>query len=642
MCAVMFEFVLTSTASHLTYRLSDANNRRMTTLRLFLRSGQPKASLIPAAVVLICYLPALSASLVWDDLAFLRDTAVYRDPDLWLSAIFAPFVIAESYLRPLPLFTFAIQTQTTGLSPLPLHLVNIAIHAFNATLLTHYIFRLRPRSIAAAVAGGLLYGLHPSLIESAVFVSSRFDLLVTTFCLIAVSTTRWDISEDRKTVVIALSFLAAALSKEMAVTLPAILLVLQYAPGDPLIQSVRTNLTKYRLRYVSLLAVGIGYLVFRWSSLGTLTGYVLTREAGWVESLLLVVRSIGEYLLLIVFPFGSLSPLHSAETPLQFLSFPILMSAAGLVVVFVLIRRLNDDTRRHATAGLIALIQVINIFPISLSDSYVAERFLTLPLALIVVAAATTLPIDFSPRKHLKSTIPITCFLLASVVCIQMTLPRWASRAAFWEWGLEVAPGSETVLTNLSRLWSEEGNFEDALEAARKAKEINPESHTAWNNTGMAQMGIGNHIDALDAFRQAVHRDASVVIYWSNLAMAFSASGQNQEAVRILTEEALPRDRHHPLANLNASAAYLNTGRPDLAAEFHQKAGRYLESPNATYTAIATEIENPVRWQQLGAALVESGDWSAARSAVNRAANLGASEVDIAKLRDAISAGSEE
>jgi len=264
----------------------------------------------------------------------------------------------------------------------------------------------------------------------------------------------------------------------------------------------------------------------------------------------------------------------------------------------------------------------------------------TLPLALIAVAVAMTLSIDFSPRKHLKHTLPVACFLLASVVSIQTTLPRWESRAAFWEWGLEVAPESDTVLTNLSRLHSEEGNFEDALEAARNATEINPESHNAWNNVGMAQMGIGNHTEALDAFRKAVHRNASVVIYWSNLAMAHSASDQNQEALRILTDEALPRDRHHPLANLNASAAYLNTGRPDLAGNFLQKAGRYLGSPNVTYTAIATEIENPIRSQNLAATMVARGDWNAAFSAVNRAANVGAAEVDIGKLCEAISAGS--
>ena len=188
--------------------------------------------LLPALVVLLIYLPALHYDLVWDDGIFLRDMPTYRDSELWLSALFRPFVLSPNYFRPLALLTFAAELRLGGLNPTLFHLSNLLLHALNATLLTLLAIQLTSkranaqtsqRPDALALGGGLLYGLHPALVEGVAFISSRFDLLTTTFLLLALLADVTLRGRRARPILVGLAFLLAALSKEMALAFVLVL-----------------------------------------------------------------------------------------------------------------------------------------------------------------------------------------------------------------------------------------------------------------------------------------------------------------------------------------------------------------------------------------------------------------------------------
>jgi len=185
----------------------------------------------PALIVALVYLPALSNGLVWDDITFLSDLPLYRDPALWLEALRRPFVISANYFRPLALLTFVAELRIGGLNPTLFHLTNVLLHAFNAALvavLARHLWPLGDGDDAAggwlAVGAGLLYGLHPALLEGVTFISSRFDLLLTAFLLLALVA---DVTLRQRRVAralaVGLAFLLAALTKEMAVALAVVL-----------------------------------------------------------------------------------------------------------------------------------------------------------------------------------------------------------------------------------------------------------------------------------------------------------------------------------------------------------------------------------------------------------------------------------
>ncbi|MFQ5615608.1 MAG: hypothetical protein ACE5GO_04010 [Anaerolineales bacterium] len=141
--------------------------------------------LIPALIVILVYLPALRYGFVWDDTIFLRDLPIYRDPGLWFQSLFQPFALSPNYFRPLALLTFVAELRVGGLNPSLFHLTNILLHALNTALvaiLAHRIWRAAENQKHALLPAGvgLLYGLHPALIEGVAFISIDFKKKILT------------------------------------------------------------------------------------------------------------------------------------------------------------------------------------------------------------------------------------------------------------------------------------------------------------------------------------------------------------------------------------------------------------------------------------------------------------------------------
>ncbi|MFQ3610646.1 MAG: hypothetical protein SNJ72_04030, partial [Fimbriimonadales bacterium] len=169
------------------------------------------------AMVALLYLQTLQFGFVWDDDQILYARPDYQTPTRWLEAVRQPLDFSPNYFRPLALTSLLVQIWLWGDNPMPFHLANLLIHLVNTGLVMLLAGRWFGRGWAV-VAVGALYGLHPALVESVAFVSSRYDLLTTTFLLIALLSemilTGW-----KRLVGVGVSFLLALLCKEMAVVL---------------------------------------------------------------------------------------------------------------------------------------------------------------------------------------------------------------------------------------------------------------------------------------------------------------------------------------------------------------------------------------------------------------------------------------
>jgi len=582
----------------------------------------------PALIVALVYLPALSNGLVWDDITFLSDLPLYRDPALWLEALRRPFVISANYFRPLALLTFVAELRIGGLNPTLFHLTNVLLHAFNAALvavLARHLWPLGDGDDAAggwlAVGAGLLYGLHPALLEGVTFISSRFDLLLTAFLLLALVA---DVTLRQRRVAralaVGLAFLLAALTKEMAVALAVVLPLWHLAtrrrasershpePVEGVSASALRWATVSRfwrdlrhsgdlLTYEAMLVAGVVYLYIRYISLG----YLLLPLAGIptgspLQHLLLVARSLGEYGLLIVWPFTTLTPIHYSALPIPTndpAAWASLVAVLVVIVDLVVLVRRAPRSGLLIVAGILSLLPVVNILPLDLTGgAFVAERFLLFPLTLLALAAVPLLrPLaawrsrPSSVRGVLAQLLP-PLWLAASVLIIQTVLPFWRSDLTLWEWGACRAPFSATPLTNLARLYSEQGDTEAGLEAAQDAVNLDPTNSMAWNNAGLALFHQQRYAEAQQAFERAANLQPGNALFWNNLAAVLMEQDQLQEAERVLLDESLGRNPNQPLAHLNLGGVYLQTNRPDLAIQHLQEALRLLP-PDQTAKAEA-------------------------------------------------------
>lgn len=626
---------------------------------------------LPALVAFLLYLPALHGGLVWDDPLFLNHP-LYRQPDLWGQALSGPFLLSPNYFRPLAVATFL----GTGASPGLNHLVNGLLHALNTALVTLLAARLvgegdgRPLARAGVLAAGLLYGAHPALVEGVAFIAGRFDLLATSFLLLALLADHalrgrgW-----LRPLGVGLAVFGAALSKEMAAAFLVVLPLWHLAtwqPGgardgadapSPTDQDREEQVSPRRKGFAPLarwthpglrsalsvyLAAGLGlasYLILRYAALGYLylpeTGRALP-AGNALQHALLVGRSLAEYALLSVWPFTTLRPIHDSPLPLPVSSFTAWLSlAVSGGVLFGLLWWARRDRAKGALAlaGVVALLPVLNIVPLELGGgAFVAERFLLFPLALLALAVGRLVS-QGTPRTVL---LLLGLWTVACIATVQLTVPLWRSDQTLWQWGIRRSPRSAVPYTNLSLVATNQGDASQGLALAQQALEREPGQASALNHLGLALFHLGRYSEAEAAFAQAVETEPQNALFWSNLAGALRERGQLGEAERVLLDEALRRDPLSGGAHISLGLIYLKADRPDLAIPSLTRALELLPPAQATEVQhFLEQAREPARWLRLGDLLLERGDREGALQAFAQAEGLGADAVDVAVGRSA-------
>src|SRR5512139_1367135 len=198
------------------------------------------------------YLSALQNQFIhWDD-----DRYIFENPHIRsLGPAFFKWAFFDFYAgnwHPLTWISHALDYAVWGLSPMGHHLTNNILHAVNTFLVVLLTVRLlevlkerreaegahtflddRGISIAGGVTG-LLFGLHPLHVESVAWVSERKDLLCALFFLLSIMTYMSYVSDrnNRSYVLSLVFFILALMSKPMAVSLPIVLLILDWYPFE--------------------------------------------------------------------------------------------------------------------------------------------------------------------------------------------------------------------------------------------------------------------------------------------------------------------------------------------------------------------------------------------------------------------------
>jgi len=134
------------------------------------------ATLIPALVALLIYLPALRNGFALDDITIVRDNFRIHSLSTLPQALSLPYWYEEGHLyRPLTTLSFAIEWAVGGGSPLVFHALNILWHTVVTILLVRLALRWWPP--LAAGAAGLFFALHPVHAETVANIVGRSELV---------------------------------------------------------------------------------------------------------------------------------------------------------------------------------------------------------------------------------------------------------------------------------------------------------------------------------------------------------------------------------------------------------------------------------------------------------------------------------
>jgi hypothetical protein len=179
----------------------------------------------------------------------------------------------------------------------------------------------------------------------------------------------------------------------------------------------------------------------------------------------------------IVWPFGTLSPIHFSTLPiatndgLAWLSVVIgVTSVAGLIYW---IRR-APRSGWLACAAVLSLLPVLNILPLNLNGgAFVAERFLVFPLALLTLAISGPLASWALDSHRLGRAVVLGLWGTACIVVLVLTMPKWSSGQSLWTWTSERAPQSSIAWSNLALEYNQRGDYQTGLSMAQRAIALN-------------------------------------------------------------------------------------------------------------------------------------------------------------------------
>ncbi len=585
----------------------------------FLETKHLIAALV-AVLTFLVFLPALQNGFVrWDDHEYVYENPFIRSLDAKLiKCAFLTFKVSNWH--PLTWISHAIDYSLWGLNPLGHHLTNIFLHALNAFLVTLLVMGLleiahpfspnrRDRAklggntekhsdkhaLIAAAATGLLFGLHPLHVESVAWISERKDLLCAFFFLLSVMAfakyvKNQSISSvsgktprsalDRRYYFFALGLFALALlSKPMAITLPLVLLILDWYPFGR-IRSWKT--------FYSVILEKIPFLI-----LSLVSGF-LTILAQKVEGAMMMMefmplsvrlfvaaKSVIAYLCKMVLPL-QLTPLYPYPRNPSLLSFAYLSAIVllgGITAICIMIAKKRQLWLCCWSYYLITLSPVLGILQVGVQS--MADRYTYLPSLgpfVIVGLIAGGIYEKMTELKRLKIILPVTGLVLATAILVSLSYATtkqigvWKNSISFWKHVIENGASEIPIPHNyLGMAYADQGQLDLAIAEYRTALHLAGNYAEAHNNLGVAYAHKGQLDLAMAEYQAAVRLTPNYPEAHNNLGLAYAYKGQPDLAMAEYKTALLQLPDFAPAHN-NLGSIYFSEGLLDMAMKEYQAA----------------------------------------------------------------------
>ncbi len=579
--------------------------------------GPPSS--VPTVILLVlltlaAFLPVLGNGFVWDDELYLLNNPRAAGGLTLAGLGWALTTFHAANWHPLTWVSHFLDVELFGLRPAGHHLVSLLWHAGNVVLLFLLLLRLTgARGRSALVAA--LFAVHPLHVESVAWVAERKDVLSTFFALAAVAAYLRYLRRPRPAayLTVFLLFALALAAKPMPVTLPFLLLLLDWWPlgrwhASPAAAPAQSQQTDSRRRHppgrvALLLAEKVPLLALSAAS----AAVTLRAQASWeaVGSLPLGIRlanavqAYAGYLGKTVWPRGLaiLYPLRSGAPP----AWRPLSALLLLSVVTLLVRR----TLRRAPAlaagwlwFLVTLVPVIGL--VQVGTQAMADRYSYLPLVGVFIMAAWA--IDLLPpllRLHRTAMTAACCLLALSLAGLTFLQSRyWKDTPTVFDHALRVTGDNRVAHYNLGVYRQGRGELRQAAEHYREAIRIKEDYADAHNNLGVILAGEGKTAEAISHYRRAIRADRSFAEAWCNLGVQLFEEGKAAESAAAFREALV----------LRPSLAEARAGLGNLLA--HQ--GRIVEARDQLQQAVRLRPDSAPYHNALGAAFAELGERTAA------------------------------
>lgn len=509
-----------------------------------------KYYLLIGVLAFVVYANSLSNDFVFDD-----DSVVLSDPTIMtLSSIPKYFTGQEGfhkvigkYWRPVISASYAIDYSLWGFNPLGFHLTNIIIHIINCLLFFKILLLMFPPGVKkktkqyeyALLASAVVFAVHPIHTEAVTWVSGRTDSLSFTFFVAAfIYYLKYSSSSNVKRadvyiIMMSIFYILALLAKEMAITLPAAIIMYDILTGK--VNSLN-ELKKKAFVYSLLVILSFLYLFSRWLVLKDVperVTYFYFYGKDFATTLLTMLQTLPLYFRLLIVPVGLVYH-YSGYLPYvnSFANLNVLFAMLFIIVMIAFIFFFYKRSPIVSYAILfffLTLLPVLNIVP---TMNFMAERFLYIP-SMMVSLFIVVLLFQISSLKSRNVFYTLTILLIAvySFLTIQRN-PDWKSNDALFM-SAEGKPGTVTYV-NIGNIYANKNEIDKAEIYYRKAIDLRDESLIANNNLGKVFMVRGNYDSAYYYINKAYYLDTLSPEPMFTLAQLYSRFNKIPEAITEL------------------------------------------------------------------------------------------------------------
>jgi tetratricopeptide (TPR) repeat protein len=536
-----------------------------------------------ALVGVLVYLNSLSNGFVFDDYAVIVENKYINNPGTDFLSFFnrSYFKIAggEASYRPVATLSYYLIHLAAGLNPFYYHLTSVALHILNI-LLVYWMACLILRNPLSALIAGLLFACHPAQTETVDCISYNEDLLTGLFFLLAfilyLKATPQDLkkAEAKYYSGSLLFFLLGLLSKEMAITLPAVLLLYDLTLRAKERQSFSPAMmlkavTDRGWVYAGYAAVSLFYLALRFIFLSNPVAQATPFYGSLLERILYLPDHIFSFMKLAIFP-AELNADYVFSYPSGFFDISNLV---GFIIVVGLASGSFYIFKHSKTIFfciwwfLVTLFPVYNLIPIF---NPFADRYLYIPLVGFCMLAAFIFHYlvfrKFSQKPAAKISALVAATVLVGFYATVSTARNrdWKDGLTLWSKTVKQSPNSRVAHGSLGRAYQEQGRLDKAVAEYEKALRIFPADYKAHYNLGVIYDKQDLLAKAEHHYQRAIKINPAYLNAHFNLANIYQRQGLPEKAIGQY-QKVIELDPADFEAHNNLGVAYAMQGNLDRA-----------------------------------------------------------------------------
>lgn len=504
---------------------------------------------LSAAILLVYWQVTTSDFIIYDDPSYITENQSIQQGIHIESIKWA--INSMGYAgnwHPITWISHMLDIQLFGLNPGMHHLTNVIFHIMNTFLLFIVLDRMTG-SLWKSAAVAALFALHPLHVESVAWISERKDVLSSFFLMLTLIGYSW--YTEKQTIsrysIVILFYILGLLSKPMLVTLPFLLLLLDFwplermkflLPGSHRPSSFNKNPRKNRMQGLILLILEKIPLLF-FSIISCIITYLAQRSGAAVNSLANLpistrlanaVVSYKTYLEQIFWPYD-LAVFYPYPDIIDSLDIGF---SSGLLLFVTVIVLFHVKRLPYLLVGWFwyigTFVPVIGI--VQVGSQCRADRYTYIPLIGIFIILIWGI-VDILDHLKLGKTVG-WAIALVFPLCMWVSWVQvgfWKNSQTLFKQTLAVTSNNYIIHNNLGTYLLRQRNFKEAIQEYKKALEIKPDLIEAHNNLGTIFLLTGYQDEAISHLLASARIVPHQTEVFNNLGVAYSHKGDYFKAI---------------------------------------------------------------------------------------------------------------